>query len=83
MPLDEGILMALLHGLVRFLGFLLECLIEFLSWSLMEVVFGYLGAWTARILTVGFWRPEPDTPAAVAVGIGAAAVIIWVACSWS
>lgn len=82
MPLDEGILLVLLHGLVRLLGFIFECLIELLSLSLMEFVFGYLGALTARILTLGRWRPESDTPSAVAFGIGIVVAVIVVSCQW-
>lgn len=24
-------------------------------------VLGYLGAWTVRIVTFGFWKPDPET----------------------
>lgn len=83
MPLDEGILLVLLHGLLRLLGLIFECLIEFLSLTIMEAVFGYLGAWAARILTLGLWRPEPETPGAVAFGIGVVVAVIWASWRWS
>ncbi len=76
MPLDEGILLVLLHGLVRLLVFLFEATVELCSTTFMEVVFGYWGALMAQVLTLGLWRPEPETPAAVGFGLVSAVAVI-------
>lgn len=82
MPLDEGILTLLLHGIVRLLGFLFQVVLEVCSTTLMEFVFGYWGALMARILTFGLWRPDPETPQAVGFGLISAIAVIGVWWWW-
>ncbi len=62
MPLDEA---GLVGVVLRIFG---TIFLEFMVWSHMGDVLGYLGAWTVRIVTFGYCKPDPESWGMILLG---------------
>lgn len=59
MPLDEA---GLLRVVLRVLGGFFEAVLDFFFYTCHTGdVLGYLGAWTVRIVTLGYCKPDPES----------------------
>lgn len=55
MPFDES---GCIGTVLRMFG---TIVLETIAWSHVDAVLGYLGAWTVRIVTFGYCKPDPES----------------------